>query len=111
MIDHADDYSTWYMHLDNDDPGTNNGRGGAAAAFAEGLEVGDYVAAGQVIGYVGNSGNAEGTHHHTHFELRLDNRPIDPYPYLVRRPGTVGTGVGHRRRRNALQLARVSASR
>ncbi len=83
VIDHADDYSTWYLHLDNDDPGTNNGRGGALTAFVEGLEVGDYVAAGQVIGYVGNSGNAEGTHHHTHFELRLDNRPIDPYPYLL----------------------------
>lgn len=83
VIDHADDYSTWYMHLDNDDPGTNNGRGGAAAAFAEGLQVGDYVSAGQAIGYVGNSGNAEGTHHHTHFELRLNNRPIDPYGYLV----------------------------
>lgn len=83
VLDHADGYSTWYMHLNNDDIGTNNGRGGADAAFAAGLAVGDYVSAGQVIGYVGNSGNAEGTHHHTHFELRRDNRPTNPYRYLV----------------------------
>lgn len=83
VIDHADDVGTWYMHLNNDDIGTNNGRGGPNTAFADGLAVGDYVSAGQVIGYVGNSGNAEGTHHHTHFELRINNRPVNPYTYLT----------------------------
>ena len=38
---HRGGWETWYMHLDNDSPGTDDGSGGAAAAYAEGLEVGD----------------------------------------------------------------------
>lgn len=80
---HADDWVTWYIHLNNDSPDSDDGRGGPAAAFAPGLTVGDFVAAGDVIGYVGDSGNAESRVAHTHFELQHNGRYRNPYPYLA----------------------------
>jgi murein DD-endopeptidase MepM/ murein hydrolase activator NlpD len=79
---HADNWVTWYIHLNNDTPGTDDGAGGPAAAFAPGLEVGDFVQAGDVIGYTGDSGNAESRVAHTHFELQHNDRYRNPYPYL-----------------------------
>jgi len=38
------------------------------------------VARGDVIGYVGSSGRSTGAH--THYEIRVNNRPVDPWPYL-----------------------------
>ena len=79
---HAGGWETWYFHLNNDRPGTDDGRGGAEAAFAEGLEQGMWVAAGTVIGYVGDSGNAEPHAAHTHFELRRYGVATNPYYHL-----------------------------
>ncbi len=81
-ITHQDGWETWYMHLNNDSPGTDDGAGGSGGAFPEGLEVGMFVAAGAVVGFVGDSGNAEGSSSHTHFELHTASRVINPYPYL-----------------------------
>lgn len=83
VVDHGNGYTSWYMHLNNDTSGTDDGRGGAATAFAPELTVGSPVAAGQVIGFVGDSGNAEGTTPHVHFELRLNGKALDPYRDLV----------------------------
>jgi hypothetical protein len=58
------------MHMNNDTPGTDNGRGSASWAFAPGIKVGAKVYAGQWLGWLGDSGNAEASSPHTHFELR-----------------------------------------
>lgn len=81
-------WTACYYHVNNDTPGTDDGRGGETNAFAPGLRTGQYVYEGQFIGYVGDSGNAETTGPHCHFEL-WDERfgaVVNAYPSL--RAGT-----------------------
>jgi murein DD-endopeptidase MepM/ murein hydrolase activator NlpD len=49
---------------------------------------GDPVRQGQPIALLGRTGNA--TTEHCHFEIRLENRAIDPMPYIL------GTTEAHR---------------
>ncbi len=82
-ITHAGGWTSRYLHLNNDTPGTDDGLG---FGIAEGIGVGAGVAAGQVIGYVGDSGNAESSSPHLHFELRMrDWTPVNPYPFVIGR--------------------------
>lgn len=83
VLRHADGWESFYMHLDND-VGRDDGKGGWATAFAEDVTAGSYVEAGTIIGYVGDSGNAESTRPHTHFELHRNGRAVDPWPHVDR---------------------------
>ena len=59
-----------YLHINNDTPGTDDGANRYDQAFAAGIAIGARVRQGQVIAYVGDSGNAEATAPHCHFEVR-----------------------------------------
>lgn len=63
VVDHGDGFSTLYAHQSQ-----------------IGAAVGQQVAIGEVIGYVGSTGWSTGPH--LHYELRLNGNPIDPLPYL-----------------------------
>lgn len=81
-IEHPFGWESWYMHLNNDTPGTDDGRADRQYTYAGDIVEGSLVRAGELIGYVGDSGNAEGSSSHTHFELHHDGRVVNPYPYL-----------------------------
>jgi murein DD-endopeptidase MepM/ murein hydrolase activator NlpD len=85
----------WYvgfLHMNDDSPGTDDGAAPVAQVFAPGLAVGQRVEAGQLLGYMGDSGNAEGTQPHLHFELRQpapefwSAAAVDPFDSLVSAP-------------------------
>ena len=60
-IQHDADYASAYAHLQR---------------YATGIKAGAHVRKGQVIGYVGNSGQATGPH--LHFALFRAGKPVDP---------------------------------
>jgi murein DD-endopeptidase MepM/ murein hydrolase activator NlpD len=67
---HGDEGNAYYFaHLDG---------------WADGIETGTRVESGDVIGFVGNTGNAAGGAHHNHFQIHPDRgSPINPYPTLA----------------------------
>ncbi len=81
-----------YLHINNDTPGTDNGASAMRSVYASGMKKGDRVRAGQLLGWVGDSGNAEGTVAHLHFERYKPNGdPTNPYyelrnAYHVKQP-------------------------
>lgn len=72
-------YRHYYAHLEN------------WAAFSEG----DWVEAGDVIGFVGSSGNAEGGPTHLHYGIYAPfGGAINPFPLLRAEPALAPTTAG-----------------
>lgn len=70
-------------------------------AWAEGIFDGKSVAPGDLIGYVGNTGNASRSPAHLHFEIRDNGRVLNPYPILARaEPSGEPVIVARRRERS-----------
>lgn len=84
VLEDSEGWHYWYLHINDDTPGTDDGQGGYSNAFAPGVRRGLPVTKGQHLAYVGDSGNAENTAPHLHFEIHdPQDRLIDPYPSLV----------------------------
>ena len=96
-INHGNGVRSLYIHLNNDSPGTNDGKG---HGLMPDIQVGTHVKKGDLIGWVGNSGNAETTPSHLHFEMRVTNDkaaakaghkvayfPVNPYSMLKEAEG------------------------
>ena len=82
-ITRADGLRANYFHLNDDNPGTGDGAAPAAWRIPAAVQHGTHVQAGQIVGFMGDSGNAVGVPH-LHFEIRRpDGTPINPYPALV----------------------------
>ena len=67
VIDHGFGITTWYAHLSS------------FTAIA-----GERVKRGEVIGYTGISGRSTGPH--VHYEVRMNNAPINPWRYMRSNP-------------------------
>ncbi|MCS6758091.1 MAG: M23 family metallopeptidase [Candidatus Devosia euplotis] len=60
-IQHLNGYETAYGHM---------------SRYADGLSAGSHVRQGQIIGYVGSTGQSTGPH--LHFEIKINNNLVDP---------------------------------
>jgi hypothetical protein len=75
----------YYIHLNNDLTMRNDNRGKCVpgVSYARGLKDGARVQAGQMVGYLGDSGDANGIASHLHFEVHPNGgAAVSPYAYL-----------------------------
>jgi len=76
-----------YVHLNNDRGPENDNLGGCkqGVAYAPRLRTGKQVEAGEPLGFVGDSGDADGAQTHLHFEVHPGGGSAsDPYRHLRR---------------------------
>ncbi|MEO7837284.1 MAG: M23 family metallopeptidase, partial [Acidimicrobiales bacterium] len=85
MLTITDDegWSYRYLHLNNDTPGTDDNLSPSEWLFPADIRAGVRVKSGQHVGFLGDSGNAEQTAPHLHFELRRpDGTAVNPWTSL-----------------------------
>ncbi len=79
-----DGYSYRYLHINNDTPGTDDGKEIRMYAFPRNVKRGVQVKAGQVVAFAGDSGNAEWVADQLHFEIWTPSKKAtNPYPSLM----------------------------
>lgn len=80
VIKQADGWEFRYYHMNNDQPGTADNSSPQAWRLAPGLVEGSTVVAGQLVGYMGDSGDST-DNPHLHLEI-IDptGKAIDPFP-------------------------------
>jgi Peptidase family M23 len=98
VIRAADGWTYHYIHVNNDRPGTDDGQATRAQAFPDRIVLGAQVRRGEVVGFLGDSGNAESAGAHLHFEIRqppapgtYTGAPINPYESLRQAVGASTT--------------------
>ena len=76
-----------YIHLNNDLTNANDNHGKCVQGVSYAVPDGSHVDAGQVIGFLGDSGDANGIHPHLHFEVHPNGgRAVDPFPFIKKAP-------------------------
>lgn len=74
-------WSYHYIHINNDTPGTDDGQAPLETVYGPGIVEGARVEPGQLVGYVGDSGNAEDVAPQLHFEI-VDPSGVEVNPTL-----------------------------